>query len=316
MISCWIVTEQGLTGTENQCRGVADALGVTPEIKRIGLRQPWKTLSPWLGFERPASFTGDRLAEPWPDLLLASGRKSIAAARYVRRQSPQTLIVQIQDPRSDRKRFDLVAVPHHDPARGPNVLVTAAAPNMITPQKLDAARAQFAALLAPLPAPRVAVLIGGNSKAHKLPAARMDTLCAQLKKLADDGYSLMVTASRRTGEDNRKKLEKSLSGKPGVLIWDGTGDNPYMGFLAWADYILVTADSVSMISEAATTGRPVYVIGLDGGSARFNRFYDHLRQRGVIRRFTGELAPYDSVPLNDAAQVAAAIRALMQKRHK
>ena len=86
MTRCWIVTE-GLTGTENQCLGVAEALGVIPEVKRINLKQPWRTLSPWLGFEHAGIFTGDPIAAPWPDLALCSGRKAIAAARYIRKAS-------------------------------------------------------------------------------------------------------------------------------------------------------------------------------------------------------------------------------------
>lgn len=313
MYSCWIITEDGLTGTENQCRGVAAALGVDPVIKRIRLRQPWKTLSPWLGCETAATFAGDPLTAPFPALVIASGRKSIAAARYIKKQSPQTKLVQIQDPRAAHNLFDLIAVPHHDPARGPNILVTHAAPNMITPEKLAAAHAQFAPLLAPLPAPRVAVLIGGNSKAHKLTPARMHTLCAQLKTLQSHGYSLMITASRRTGPAQQKILRAAL---PDALIWDGSkkangGDNPYHGFLAWADYILVTADSVSMIAEAATTGKPVYIIPLDGGSKRFDRFYDHLQRYGAIRPFEGTLAPAHYEPLNDAATIANSIHRLM-----
>lgn len=309
----WIVTEAGLIGTENQCRGVAAALGAQPIIKRIGLRQPWKTLSPFLGFECAATFTGDELAAPWPDLVIASGRKAIAAARYIRARSPRTIIVQIQDPRASRRTFDLIAVPHHDPARGKNVIVTAAAPNMITPELLAQARDQWAPQLEKRPSPRVAVLIGGNSKAHKLTQARMKTLCAQLQSLMNAGDSLMITASRRTGAENMALLRQSL---PGALIWDGTGDNPYHGYLAWADYILVTADSVSMISESATTGKPVYLIPLDGGSARFDRFYAHLIGRGVIRRFDGGLAPYDYVPLDDAGLVAESICELMHKSGK
>lgn len=309
----WIVTETGLIGTENQCRGVAMALGVDPVIKRIGLRQPWKSLSPFIGCESSASFTGDTLDGPWPDLVIASGRKAIAAARYIRRQSPRTLLVQVQDPRWSRRTFDLIAVPHHDPARGKNVIVTAAAPNMITPALLQSAREKWAPLLEPLRGPRVAVLIGGNSKAHTLTPARMKTLCAQLKSLMDTGDSLMITTSRRTGEENMTILRQSL---PGALIWDGTGDNPYHGYLAWADYILVTADSVSMISESATTGKPVYLIPLDGGSRRFDRFYEYLMTRGVIRRFEGNLTPYDYVPLDDAGAAAESICELMQKRGK
>ncbi|MBU0800447.1 MAG: mitochondrial fission ELM1 family protein [Alphaproteobacteria bacterium] len=309
MTSCWIVTEHGLTGTENQCRGVAAAMGLDPVIKRIGLRQPWKTLSPFLGFECACTFTGDPLTAPWPDLVIASGRKSIAAARYIKKRSPHTKLVQIQDPRAAHKIFDLIAVPHHDPARGDNILVTDAAPNMITPEKLKAARTQFAPLLENIAQPRVAVLIGGDSKAHKLTTARMITLCAHLKNLMDHGYGLMITASRRTGAAQKKILTESL---PGALIWDGTGDNPYHGFLAWADYIMVTADSVSMIAEAATTGKPVYLIPLDGGSRRFDRFYHHLQKHGAVRPFEGTLSPYDYVPLHDAGLVAESIHKLMQ----
>lgn len=316
MTTCWIVTEAGLTGTENQCRGVADALGWTPVIKRIGLRQPWRALSPFLPFECARSFTGDALAAPWPDVLIASGRKSIAAVRYIKKQNPATLAVQLQDPRSTHALFDLIAVPHHDPARGDNVLVTAAAPNMITPKKLATARAQWAARLEPLPAPRVAVLIGGDSRAHTLSTARMETLCAQLRALAQAGHGLMVTASRRTGEAQRAMLETALADCPTAFVWDGTGDNPYHGFLAWADHILVTADSVSMIAEAATTGTSVHLIPMDGGSARFTRFYDHLRARGAIGDFDGTLPVRAYERLDDAAAVAAAIRALMQKRAK
>jgi hypothetical protein len=99
MTSCWIVTE-GLAGTENQCLGIADAMGLCPEVKRIRLRTPWKQLSPYLGFETAFSFKGDSLAGPYPDLVLASGRKAIAAARYIKKQSAgKSYIVFVQDPR-------------------------------------------------------------------------------------------------------------------------------------------------------------------------------------------------------------------------
>ncbi|MEZ5919300.1 MAG: ELM1/GtrOC1 family putative glycosyltransferase [Alphaproteobacteria bacterium] len=97
-------------------------------VKRIALRQPWKSLSPWLNYECARTFI-PALEPPWPDLLIASGRKSIAASRYIRKMSGgKTLTVQIQDPRTNPAQFDL-AVPAHDPTRGENVLVTTASPN-------------------------------------------------------------------------------------------------------------------------------------------------------------------------------------------
>lgn len=308
MTICWVITEEGLTGTENQCRGVAQALGVTPVIKRIGLRQPWQTLSPWLGFECPCTFTGTPLSAPWPDLVIAAGRKAAAAARYIRKQNPRTFTVFLQDPRISPEHFDLVAVPAHDSLRGSNVIVTQATPNLITSAVLAQARQAFATLLAPLPAPRVAVLIGGNSRTHAVTPQIMEKLAGQLKTLAENGFSLMITASRRTPPECIKILDSSLGGLKNAYVWNGTSDNPYHGFLAWADYIIVTADSASMLSEAATTGKPVYMAALAGGSARFDRLHNALLDGGIIRNFEGKLEAYDYTALNDAAMVAGEIR--------
>ncbi len=341
---CWIITE-GIAGTENQCLGVAEALGAAPIVKRIALRQPWKSLSPYLGFEQSWSFSPalKSESEPWPDLLIASGRKSIAAARYIKKMSAgKTFTVQIQDPRIDPSAFDLVAVPAHDPTRGDNVIVTTAAPNRITPARLEEARRQWAGPFEALNKPRVAVLIGGSSKAFEMTTAITHNLAAQLSAL---DASLMITTSRRTGAENEailrevlcsnKKhalageglfddggeipafagMHKGQEGGDHLYFYDGKGENPYFGMLGWADIILVTADSASMLSEACTCGKPVYVIGLEprGGKLhpRIDKLHQNLKQSGCLRDFTGRLEPFSCTPLNDAALIAEAIRKKM-----
>lgn len=312
MVSCWIVTE-GLAGTENQCLGVAEAMGLMPVVKRIGLRQPWKFLSPFIGAEQSWTFTGDPMKAPWPDLIISSGRKSVAAARFIKKQSGgKTFIAQLQDPRVKPAEFDLVAVPAHDKLRGDNVILTQATPNRITPQRLADGRQDFASLLRSVPNPRVAVLIGGSSKAYTFEIENMRTLTAQLKELDRLGFGLMITVSRRTGDANLALLREMLKHTK-AFLWDGRGDNPYFGLLGWADYILVTADSASMISEAATTGKPVYVIPLEGGSAKFDRLHRGLMEQNIIRPFTGQLQPYLYEPLKDAGLVAGKIREKMGK---
>lgn len=298
-ISCWIITE-GMIGTENQCLGVAEALGIKAEVFKISLRQPWKTLTPWLGFEQSFTFTPE-LKGPWPDLLIASGRKSVAASRYIKKQSHgKTFTVQIQDPKTSPKQFDLVAVPHHDSLRGENVIVTHGAPNRITSKKLEESRSTFAALFTDIPKPRVAVLIGGDSRTHKLTKDITDKLTYQLQNL-DAG--LMVTTSRRTGEENTKTLRTGLKGA-NSYFWDGESSNPYFGMLAWADHIIVTSDSVSMLSDACSTGKPVHIIELEGSSPRFDRLYAHLKEIGAIRQFDGNLADWSYEPLKDADFIA------------
>ncbi len=308
-INCWIVTE-GIAGTENQCLGVAEALGIDAEVKRISLRQPWLALSPYLGFESHNSFT-PALEGPWPDLLIASGRKSIAAARYIKKQSGgKTFTVQIQDPRVSPKNFDLVAVPNHDPTRGENVIVTKAAPNRITQQKLDDAKQEFATLQS-IKKPRVAVLIGGNSKDYALTSNITKKLILRLQKL-DAG--LMITTSRRTGVENDEMLKAAFQDTD-HYIWDGVSDNPYFGLLAWADTIMVTADSASMLSEACTTGKPVYMIGMDKirpeKLGRIDKLHQTLKESGCLKDFNGELETWDYDRLNDSELVAHEIRKRM-----
>ncbi|PCJ99910.1 MAG: hypothetical protein COA45_03615 [Zetaproteobacteria bacterium] len=305
-ISCWIITE-GIAGTENQCVGVASALNIAPEIKRIALNEPWKSLSPYLGLEQKWTFS-PKITPPWPDLLITSGRKSIAAARYIKRMSTgETILVHIQDPRVPVKNFDLIAVPEHDPLRGDNVIVTKGSPNKITLDSINNAKSAFPELSA-LPSPRVAVLIGGTSRAYNMTQSITEKLAHDLLMLnKEQSASLMITCSRRTGENNKAILEAALKNDMNYF-WNGQGDNPYLAMLGIADYILVTADSASMISESCTTGKPVYMINLEGGAKRISKLHSNLMCHGVLKPFKGKIELFSYEPLNDAQFVANEIK--------
>lgn len=314
--TCWVITE-GIAGTENQCIGVAEALGVTPVIKRVKLRAPWKQLSPWLccGHEHALAPDSDRVDPPYPDLVLASGRKSIGIARMIREKSNgKTFVVQIQDPRINPGHFDLVVVPQHDPTRGENVIVTKAGLHKVTSAMLEAGRKKWAKTFADIPKPRVAVLIGGTSKAHTMTRENAKSLAQQLLHLAErPDTGLMVTASRRTGPENEKILRDTLKGD-GIVFWDGEGENPYFGFMGLADYIIVTEDSVSMTSEALSTGKPVFIAALEGGAKRLDTFHKMLQEQGYTRPFTGLLEEWSYTPPDDTRRVAEEIRQRMKAR--
>lgn len=295
----------------NQCRGLAEIIGVAPVSKVIGQRAPWRWLPPVL---TPASLgitssRSDALEPPWPDLLIASGRKSVAPARAIRKAGKgRTFCVQIQDPGVSPAAFDLVVAPAHDGLHGENVISTTGALHGLTESILDAARTRFAARVAPLPRPLLAVLLGGDNSVYRMTETFGRRLAAQLRELADDqGWGLAVTPSRRTPPHARRAIADALAGT-GADIWDETGDNPYLGFLAHADAVLVTGDSVNMVSEATATGKPVHVAHLDGGSAKFRRFHQNMEARGITRPFTGCIERWDYEPLDDTAVVAAEIR--------
>jgi len=298
---CWVMTD-GKPGMENQCLGLAEALRLKPEVKRIAPRAPWSWLPPQL-WVSPLSAVAE-IGPPWPDLLIATGRQTVAPALAIKRRNPATFTVQIQDPVAGRGRFDLIAVPEHDDVSGPNVITTLGALHRVTPERLGEAGPRFRAQLQPLPRPLIAVLLGGTNKQFRLTEARARALADGLARLPG---GLAVTPSRRTGDDAMRIIRTALSSKP-ALIWDGSGENPYFGFLAEADAIVVTGDSVSMVSEACATGKPVYVFDLEGGSRKFARFHRALRERGITRPFDGTLAAWTYPPLDDTARVAAEVR--------
>src|SRR6516164_3479740 len=251
----WVLHD-GKAGMASQALGLAEATGFPFIEKRLGIRFPWVCLPPQLWFLpfRAAGETGASLQPPWPDLVIACGRNVAMPALAVRRgNGGRTVAAQIQNPGIGRAEFDLLVVPEHDRVRGPRVIVTRGAVHRVTPARLAADRHRFPAL-ARMPRPILSVLIGGTNKAYRLTLRRTREIADAVGEiLRNRGGSALLTPSRRTGAAGIALLREKLNGLPAV-IWDGAGENPYFAFLALADAFLVTADSVSMISEAAATG--------------------------------------------------------------
>lgn len=223
-------------------------------------------------------------------------------------------MVQIQNPRAPRTAFDLIVAPRHDGITGPNILSITGSPHRVTPERLVEAGARFATLTDPLPRPRAALLVGGRSKAHDLSDARARTLAIDLRRaVLESGGALMTTFSRRTPDSARRILTEALADLPG-FIWDGEGENPYFAMLAAADVVLVTEDSANMTTEAAATGRPVLILPMDGGSAKFGRLKADLVERGVARAFEGRLDLFAAAPLEETRRAAEAVLDLVKER--
>jgi len=305
----WAISD-GRAGMANQTRGLAEALGLPVEVKTVHPRFPW-TLVPVTAWPAPLSALGpgsSSFAPPWPRVAIGCGWRSIPYVLAVKRLSAsRTFTVQLQDPRIDPEHFDLVVPPEHDGLKGVNVEAIVGSPNAVTRAKLDAAAAQWRTKFAALKQPRIAVLIGGKSKSHSFGENDARSLGAQLKQLDAQRFGLMITTSRRTGDAQTRIIKEALAGTR-AFVWDGSGDNPYFGLLALADVILVTSDSTNMAVEAATTGKPVYVVDLPGGDSKFTRLHADLARRGIARKFTGEIAQWAYEPLNETARIAALIR--------
>lgn len=307
----WLITD-GKAGTDVQAKGVADALGLACETKRVAPGGIWRLLAPW-GPVPPADrpgVPGGLLAPPWPDVAIAAGRTSIPYIRALHRAAgPATFTVLLQDPRTSARTADLIWVPEHDRRRGPAVIATTTAPHSYSPGRLAALRRELPPEIAALPHPRIAVVLGGKNRIYAFTPADDARLEAALASLGRLGASFMVTPSRRTHDRLRQVAERATREHPRVL-WDGNGPNPYPHFLAAADWLVVTADSVNMTGEACATGRPVYVFEPSGGSAKFRRFHEALRSAGATRPLpdsVSRLEEWSYAPIDSAAVIAAEV---------
>ncbi|MEM9630705.1 MAG: mitochondrial fission ELM1 family protein [Pseudomonadota bacterium] len=302
--SAWVLTD-GKAGDLAQCIGVVEALGCRYETRRIAPRPPF---SWWLPFgpidpkERETK-PDSPISPPYPDLVVASGRRAAAYLKRVKKLSKgKTFTVFLKDPRTGPGAADLIWVPEHDKLRGRNVLVTPTSPHRFSSNRLDELRTDNIPEIDKLEHPRVAVLIGGDSRHHTFTDEDQHKLLNGLRQMAqDDGAHFMITASRRTPPG----LAYGLSGlaKSGShLYWTGKDDNPLGQYLAKADAIVATADSTNMIGEAAVTGKPVHVFHPSGGHDKITRFLGTLQHLGVIHPFPGPLKtttyePIDATPL-------------------
>ncbi|KAJ1394539.1 Mitochondrial fission protein ELM1-like [Sesbania bispinosa] len=276
-----------------------------------------------------------------PLLVVASGRDTISVASSIKRLAPENVfLVQIQHPRLQLNRFDLVITPRHDyypltpqaqqqipwflrrwvtpwEPPGRNVVLTVGALHQADSNALRLAASTWHDELATLPKPLLVVNVGGPTGNCPYGVDLAKKLVVMLQNVLWSCGTIKISFSRRTPEKISKILVKEFSTNPKVQIWDGEGPNPHMGDLAWADAFVITADSVSMLSEACSTGKPVYVIGAELCTWKFADFQNSLQKQGVARPFTGMENINESwsyPPLNDTAEAASQVIAALAQR--
>lgn len=281
----WTLTD-GKIGDHVQCAGVASALDGDVENKTINPSAPFEWFAPFgpIDPRHAPGATNSPIAPPFPNILIASGRRAIPYARAIKHESGgKTFVILLKDPRVRARFADLIWAPFHDQRKGENVFATLTSPHGLGPS-LQLARLNPAPELAVLQKPILGVVLGGVGGAARYDERVAADFAANVKAAASSFASVAVTPSRRTPGFLLNAVRDAVAGYQS-FVWDGAGKNPYGDILANADALIVTADSHNMMSEAMATGTGVYAYRPPQLASKLAWFLDELEKKGVVRPF-------------------------------
>ncbi len=267
----WAVTGYR-AGERAQVLALAEALGWPFELKELSYRKLEFRTSLFCGSDlrgiRPRK--SSPLRPPWPDLVISAGMRNEPVCRWIRAQAGgHPLIVHIGRPWARLEQFDLViTTPQYRLPDRPNVLQNTTTLHRVTSERLQAEARIWQPRFDTLPRPYIAVIVGGNSGPYTFGPRAARRLARQASSMANvSGGSLLVSTSARTPLNAARQLSEDIDAPMHFYRWrPGDDINPYYGYLALADAIIVTADSISMLTEACATGKPVYMFDPGVGS--------------------------------------------------
>lgn len=315
----WVLTD-GKMGDRVPCLGIAECLDFPFDEKIISSPKMWAWFAPWgpIAPSHKANRANSPIAPPFSDIAIASGRRMVPYLRALKRASGnRTFTVFLKDPHCSVSCADLIWVPQHDKLRGKNVVVTPTSPHRIRFNVLQKIRSQpLPQAWNLLPKPRLGLVIGDPLSYGGNQQKALTHFLEKIDNIKFEVGSWLVVRSRRTPDALIDALTIRLQGVPS-WIWSGVGDNPYLDVLAHADMLAVTADSHNMLSEALSTGRPVFPIKPLVLNPKLHRFLCHVESQKLVRTLPNKLEFYSYEPVDATQEIATVmLHAFKAHRHR
>jgi mitochondrial fission protein ELM1 len=300
-----LVVTDGAAGNVRQATALAAAMRLDATVTEVTWPAPWSWAAPKLSigaYRTLAPHFRALVDSKRYAMTIGCGRAAALATRVLREQAGFAA-VQILDPRADPSHWDVVIAPAHDALAGSNVITTLGSLNPIDDALLmDAGLAMPE--LAALPSPRTLLAIGGTNRAQRIDQRYIDALFNALPR----NGSLLVTLSRRTPRELVRGIAAAVEARHGRLYDPASGsENPYLAFLAHAERIVVTPDSVNLVSEACASGKPVFTFCAHPVAGKLARFHAALKQADHVRELHRIAETWSPVPLRETANVAAQV---------
>jgi len=305
-----LLLTQGMHGMVSQVEGLARALGLTYKHQSIKLKPLWNLLPPKL-----TPISENLVKEKFvcdSKVIISCGRKSvIPSIALKKRLGKEIFTIHIQDPKVSLKHFDLIISPQHDNIKGDNVLTTKGAIHYLTKKEI---KDNLNYLNVNKEKKKlVAFIIGGPNKYYNYNDQAIQQLFTKIKTLfTPDKYKIIIVPSYRTPEKIIKKAFDTFNFNH--IVIKTVDKKAYLSALALADISVVTCDSTSMISEAAITGKPVYIAMMKPNKniRRFKKFYSLLTDLGITRELKDSVEEWSYESLNEVNRVAPIIKTKMK----
>ena len=304
-----LLLTEGMHGMISQVEGMAKALNTEYSHKIVRLNFPWNFIPPKF---TPVSqaILKDKIYitnNEKPDLIISCGRKSVIPSIFLKKKNPKIFTIHIQDPKVNLKNFDAIVAPEHDNLKGENVYNSKGAIHYITELEISKARQYLADKIKSEKI--VSLILGGPNKYYKFDKAELVEIFNEIKKIfVSDGYKIIIIPSMRTPKKIIDLAIREMSSCGHVV--NKVDKQAYLSAYALANYVIVTCDSTSMISEAATSGKPIFVAHMQPkkDNYRFRRFFELFKQMGITRDLGKKVETWTYIKHNEAQRIALEIK--------
>ena len=302
-----LLLTEGLHGMISQVEGLAKALDLDYFHEKIELNSLWNLVPPSLTPLKKFVFKNEINKDY--DVIISCRRKSVVPSIVLKKNSTKKVVnIHIQNPKVSVKNFDFIVVPDHDSINGPNILVSKGAIHYLTIDEINKAKDY---LLNKIEKEKnvVTLILGGPTKYYNYSNENITQIFSKInKQILEKNLQLIVIPSNRTPE-KIIQFAKEYFNKNSLII-DTVDKQAYLSSLSLAKYVVVTCDSSSMISEAALTGKPIYVamIPATRGDKRFQKFRNLLESMNIIRKLEYEMDTWSYEKLDETNRIARIIK--------
>ena len=302
-----LLLTEGLHGMISQVEGLAKALDMDYFHEKVELNSPWNLVPPSLTPKKKFIFKNQINKEF--DVIISCGRKSVIPSIVLKKNSNKKIVnIHIQNPKVSLENFDIIVAPDHDSLNGPNVLISKGAIHYLTLDEIEKAKDYLVSKIEKQKEV-ITLILGGPTKYYNYDNESVIQIFSKInKQIIEKNFQLIIIPSNRTPE-KIIQFAKEYFNKNRLII-DNVDKQAYLSSLALAKYIIVTCDSSSMISEAALTGKPIYVAMLPSmrNDKRFQKLRNLLESMNIIRKLEDDLDTWSYEKLDETNRIAKQIK--------